>query len=673
MHFKKTLLAASLVALTPAASHALEEVVITATKRSTTLQDASMSVSAISGDQIQRSGIADFEKLATTIPSLSLRTSGPGRTKLNIRGISAATGVAPTVSYYLNEMPIQTISSGSSTSFQQANLSPKLYDLERVEVLRGPQGTLYGSSSMGGTVRLITGKPLVGEEEGSFNFDLSDTKEGGINYVANGMVNVATGDNGALRVVASYTDNEGYHDRVNRNTGMKFEENVNTEETTGVRVTYRQEFADTYVEPSVFYQKTEMDGKPNFDGPNDDFQQRRDFDAPEPFDDEFTMLSLTVGHSFEGMDLLATVSNIDREVDNIEDITDAQTVIFGSASEPLFADENAKLDDTTAELRLNSSNNESLHWMFGAFYKDSNADAGYRMGRGFPMDINPYGLANTQDERDYEEMAVFSEITYDFGESFSVTVGGRYLDYTYEQNKEDWGWAFANGDDPDPGAREFANNLNQSVSDDDVHAKLTGTWHLDETSQLYATVSNGSRPGGFNRTVPRSEDPANSVAFACNRDLNALGLTGSTDAFDGDEVMNYEFGWKAELGGALRFNGALYFLEWDDIQQVITLSGECGVDLTANLGKAESQGAELEMLAAVTDNFTVSIGASYTDAELKDDVPTAGVEAGDRLPDVPEWTANVTLDYTLPCENGDWYGIASYNYVDENPGVHRRG
>jgi iron complex outermembrane receptor protein len=669
MHFKKTLLAASLMTLAPAASFALEEVVVTATKRSTSLQDTSMSITAITAKDIVRSGATDFTDLATSIPSLSLRTAGPGRTKLNIRGISAATGVAPTVSFYLDEMPIQTISSGSSTSFQQAIISPKLYDLERMEVLRGPQGTLYGSSSMGGTVRLITAKPLVGEEEGSINLDLSDTKEGGVNYVANAMYNVATGDSGALRVVASYTDREGFHDRVNRTTGASYDDNVNNEDTSAVRVTYRYEFENTYVQPSVFYQKQEMDGKPNYDGPNDEFEQRREFDAAEPYDDEFTMLNLTVGHSFESMDLLASVSNIDREVDNTEDITDAFNGIgapgFGNAQEAVVAVENAKLDDTTVEIRLSSSNNESLHWMIGGFYKDSEADAGYRMERGFPAEINPYGLANTQDRRAYEEVAIFSEVTYDFGERFSVTLGGRYLDYTYEQNKEDWGWAFANGDDPDPGARMFANNLSQSVSDDDVHAKLTGTWHLDEGSQLYATVSNGSRPGGFNRTVPRSTDPANSVAFACDRDLNALGLTTSTDAFDGDEVTNYEFGWKAELGESLRFNGAIYLLEWDDIQQVITLSGECGVDLTANLGEAESKGAELEMLAAVTDNFTVSIGASYTDAELLDDVPTAGVSEGDKLTDVPEWTANITLDYTLPGEEGDWFGIASYNYVDE--------
>jgi outer membrane receptor protein involved in Fe transport len=179
MQFKKTLLAAAVLVALPTVSYAqLEEVIVTATKRTASLQDVPMAITAFNADQIVRLGATNFTDLATQVPSLSLRSAGPGRTKLNIRGISAATGFAPTVSFYLDEMPIQTISSGSSTSFQQTIIDPKLYDLERIEVLRGPQGTLYGASSMGGTVRLITAKPLVGENEGSVNFDVSNTEDG---------------------------------------------------------------------------------------------------------------------------------------------------------------------------------------------------------------------------------------------------------------------------------------------------------------------------------------------------------------------------------------------------------------------------------------------------------------------------------------------------------------
>jgi outer membrane receptor protein involved in Fe transport len=283
------------------------------------------------------------------------------------------------------------------------------------------------------------------------------------------------------------------------------------------------------------------------------------------------------------------------------------------------------------------------------------------MQRGFPLDVNAAGLANSQDKRDYEEYAVFGELTYSFAEEFSVTLGARYLDYEISQFKEDWGFAFG------PDNRGDASVTDRDDSDDEVHGKLTGTWHYEDTSQLYATVSNGTRPGGFNRSVPVSDDPdENPVGFACQQALNDLGVSaGDFDAFDGDEVLNYEFGWKADVTDRLRINSAIYYIKWDDIQQVITLSGDCGVDLTANLGEAESQGAELEILAQVIDNLTISFAASYTDAELQDDIPDAGVESGDRLPDVPEWTANITLDYVFPVDNGEFFFVANYNYVDD--------
>jgi outer membrane receptor protein involved in Fe transport len=484
---------------------------------------------------------------------------------------------------------------------------------------------------------------------------------------ANGMYNVGTGSNGALRIVASYTDNDGYMDRVSRETGKTFDEGVNDEETTTVRAAYRYEFANAYIQPSVFWQETEMNGKPNYDGPKDEFEQVRRFDASEPFDDEFTMANITYGHDLNflgGMDLLASASYIDREFDNVEDITDATDDIFGDdyglRGQAVYADESAELEDTTVEIRLSSNDNENFHWLVGVYYKDAETDGDYRMQRGFdvPVDFGEFGLANTNDNREYEEVAGFTELTYEFLEDFSVTVGGRYLDYEISQYKEDFGWAFgAPPEDP--------STLDASVSDDDVNGKLTATWHFQEQSQLYGTVSNGTRPGGFNRSVPRSEDPADSVAFACNEDLNRLGITGGTESFDGDEVVNYELGWKTELSQNVRFNGAIYLMEWDDIQQKITLSGECGVDLTTNIGDAESQGAEVELLANITDNFTVSLSGSYTDAELQDDVPTAGVEEGDNLPDVPEWTANLTLDYVYPVDTGEFFAVANWNYVDE--------
>ena len=665
MHnFKKAAMAASVLSVLSTGVHAqLEEVIVTASKRVESLQDVSMSISAISGESIARLGAADFNDLAASVPSLSLRSSGPGRTKLNIRGISAATGVAPTVSFYIDEMPISTISSGSSTSFAQTIVDPKLYDLKQVEVLRGPQGTLYGSSSMGGTVRLITGQPLVGESEGSVNAELSDTEEGGMNYVLNGMYNAPVSDNGALRVVGSYTDRSGFIDRVDRETGETFDDEVNTEESTALRVAYRHEFDNAYIQPFVFYQKNEMDGKPSYDGPESEFLQVRQFDAAEPFEDEFTMFNLTYGQDFDSMALVASLSQLDRELENVEDLTDQTFAAVGEGSEAVYADELVDLDDTTFEARLSSTTDNSLQWLAGVFYKDATADSGYRMQRGFDPNLSVFGLANTQDEKSYEEYAVFGELGWDIGERFTLTVGGRYLDYDFEQYKEDWGFVYdaANGGTD----RDQAQILDLSVSDDDVHGKVTGTYHMNDVSQFYATVSNGSRPGGGNRSVPRSTNPAETTAYACDQDLNDLGISGSPDSYAGDEVVNTELGWKTMIGDSLRFNGAVYQMKWDDIQQVVSTSGECGFNFTTNIGEAESRGVEMELAAAITDNLGLNMGVGYTDAEFKDDVPEAGIESGDLLADVPEWTYNISLDWTIPTKSGEVFSVLSYSYVDE--------
>jgi iron complex outermembrane recepter protein len=667
MHqFKKTVLAVSILAVVPTFAHAqLEEVLVTATKRVESLQDIPMSISAVSGESIERLGAADFNDIATTVPSLSLRSSGPGRTKLNIRGISAATGVAPTVSFYIDEMPISTISSGSSTSFAQTIIDPKLYDLERVEVLRGPQGTLYGSSSMGGTVRLITGQPLIGESEGSVNAELSDTKDGDLNYKLNGMYNLPTGDNSALRMVGSYTDRSGFIDRVDRETGETFDDEVNTEESLALRAAWRMEIAEGagFIQPFIFYQKNEMDGKPSYDGPFNEFEQVRQFDAAEPFEDEFTMANLTYSQDFSSVSLVASLSQLDREFSNLEDLTDQTFNAVGEGPTAVISEEDVELDDLTFESRLASNGDSALSWMVGVFYKDAEADSGYRMQRGFDPALSLFGLANTQDTKNYEEYAGFGELTYDFGERFTLTVGARYLDYTFEQYKEDWGFVYA----ADSGGtdRDEANILDLEVKDDDVHGKVVGTFHLTDAAQIYGMMSNGSRPGGGNRAVPRSTNPASTTAFACDQDLQRLGISGSPDSYAGDEVINTELGWKTDIGDRVRLNGAVYQIDWEDIQQVVNTSGDCGFNFTTNAGDARSRGVELEVAAAITDNFGLNFNVGYIDAEFKDDVPGTNIKSGDYLADVPEWTYNLSLDYVIPTNSGEFFAVFSYNYVDE--------
>ncbi len=653
-----------------AAQGILEEITVTATKRESGLQEISMSITAITGDTLDRAGIADFTDIAASVPSVSFRSAGPGRTKLNIRGISAATGVAPTVSFYLDEMPVQTISSGSTTSFAQTIIDPKMFDLERVEVLRGPQGTLYGSSSMGGTIRLITRQPAIGEFEASVGTDISSTTGGGTNFRLNGMVNTPLGETVALRVVASYTDNDGYFDRVASGDGTApagtvFATNVNTEQTSSVRAALRWQINDNaYLQPSVFVQKTEMDGKPNFDGPGSDSIQFAPYDTPEPFDDEFTMLNLTYSHDFEAMSLLVSISQIDREFRNLEDITDVGALfanpnpLLGSA----YSNEFVELDDSTFEARLSSSSDSDWQWMVGYYRKDSTADAGYRMDEGWDaLFVN--GLANTQKLQEYQEDAFFGQLSYNINDSFSVTAGLRYLDYEFHSKEENWGGVFTSDSD-----RTGANVRDEILSDSDIIGMLTGTYRFGDDNQVYVTVANGSRPGGINRVIPRSTDPLEPVGFACNNDLIALGID-DPGAYVGDEVTSTELGMKMTFNESVRLNGAVYNVKWDNIQQLVLTSGTCGNNFTGNIGEASSTGLELELTAAISENFMLSAGLGYVEAQFEETVLSPDgvviVEKGDLLADVPELTFNLTLDYTIPASRGEYFLLGSANYVDE--------
>ena len=648
----------------------LDEVVVTASKRETGLQEVPMSISAISGDALDRAGIADFTDIATSVPSVSFRSAGPGRTKLNIRGISAATGVAPTVSFYLDEMPVQTISSGSTTSFAQTIIDPKMFDLERVEVLRGPQGTLYGSSSMGGTIRLITRQPVLGESEYSVGTEISSTTGGGTNFRVNGMVNAPLSDTVALRVVASHTDNDGYFDRVASGAGTApagqlFASNVNTEETTSVRAALRWQISDAaYLQPSVFTQTTEMDGKPNFDGPVSESIQFAPYDSPEPFDDEFTMANLTYSHDFEAVSLLVSLSKIDRELRNLEDITDVGA-LFGTPNALLgsaYSNEFVELDDETIEVRLASSSDSAWQWLVGFYDKDSTADAGYRMDEGWGALFNN-GLANTQKLQEYEETAFFGELTYNFNESFSITAGLRSLDYDFHSKEENWGGVFSGDSD-----RTGANVRDEVLSDNDTNEKITLTYRFGDDDQIYISGANGSRPGGINRVIPRSTDPLEPIGFACNNDLIALGID-EPGAYVGDEVESIEVGLKMMFDNSVRLNTSLYNVTWDNIQQLVLTSGTCGNNFTGNIGEASSTGLEMELTAAVSDNVTISAGLGYVDAQFEETVLSpdgvAIVEKGDLLADVPELTLNLSIDYTIPADSGEYFLLGSMNFVDE--------
>ena len=324
-----------------------------------------------------------------------------------------------------------------------------------------------------------------------------------------------------------------------------------------------------------------------------------------------------------------------------------------------YVDEWVDLEDETFEMRLTSASGADLQWVLGVYSKDAETQADYNMQRGFEFE-SPLGLANTRDNNKYDETAVFGEVSMDFADSFNFTFGLRALDYSFSQQKLDWGYVYAAA----PGLPEDqANFLDVKASDSEVHYRATVSWNAFEAGHLYLSSSDATRPGGGNRTVPRSTDPADAVAFQCDQELNALGISGNPSSYGGDSVENLELGLKTEPSAAWRINAALYRITWEEIQQRIVLA--CGFNPTLNAGEAESTGLEVEVVGALSDNLTLTAGFGYTEAEFTQSVPQAGVSSGDRIPDVPEFTAAASVEWSTPYRDGDIFVLGSVNYVDE--------
>jgi outer membrane receptor protein involved in Fe transport len=341
-------------------------------------------------------------------------------------------------------------------------------------------------------------------------------------------------------------------------------------------------------------------------------------------------------------------------------------------------------------VRLTSSSDSNFQWLVGYYHKDAVADAGYRMGPGWvPLDVydaaaicppdvadpgfcpgtdgelDVYfnGLANTQKLQDYQEEAFFGEATFNFNDSFSITAGIRAFDYDFHSLEENWGWAFNSDED-----RSTANVRDAVISDSGTNEKLTLTYRFGDDNQVYLTGATGSRPGAINRVIPRSTDSSEAVGFACNEDLIALGIIDDPAGYLGDEVTSIEFGWKMTFNDSVRFNGAVYDVEWDNIQQLVLTSAICGNNFTANLGKAVSTGLELEVTAAVSDNLLLSAGLGVIDAQFDETVSTAAgplIAKGDKLADVPATTLYLAFDYTIPASSGEYYVFSSLNFVAE--------
>jgi iron complex outermembrane receptor protein len=637
-----------------------EEITVTARKMGEeTAQEVPMSVAAPSEEQLRNRGAEDLEDVATNVAGFTVQNLGPGQSQVTMRGVSSGQivrdqpGVKEQVGVYLDETPI-------SLSLFTPDID--LFDLDRVEVLRGPQGTLFGSGSLSGTVRYITNQAELGSTASVAELTASNISDGGFGGSAKVAVNQPLGSTAAMRVTAYFTSYGGYMDAVQPNFSVK--EDVNDGERMGARVSFRFEPSESFtLTPRLIYQEIDMNGWNRIDAfnilanpyttsrPPVRLGEREQFtQLEEKFTDDFLLADLNAEYRLgNGMAITSVTSYTDRDVLVVRDAGALTSSITGGSiglPQNVYTLD-SPLDDATAvstlsqELRLSSAEG-ALRWIAGVFYSTQDRDygqsldvAGFQSLTGIPT-AGSFGagrdiLFYSDLSYDLDQTALFGEASYDIGERFEVTGGLRYYDFD-EERTQTFDGIFA-----DPGT------TSGSTSADGFAPRVIASFLASDSTRINAQVSKGFRLGGIN-------DPLN-VPLCTPQDLV---IFGGRDRWEDETAWNYEVGSKSNImGGRGSFNVSAFYMDIEDLQATVT-AGSCSSRLIFNVPKARSQGVELELAAAPSSNFDFSLSASYNDSELRSTVATgsgdvvAGLREGNRLPTVPELQAAASATYQWP-------------------------
>jgi len=686
---------ASLCVTTPAWAQAAQDeegslghIVVTAQKRTENLQDVPVSIQAIGTAQLEEQHITSFEDYAKMLPSVSFTSIGPGFGLAYMRGIASGennnhSGPQPTVGMYLDEQPITTI---------QGSLDIHLYDIARVEALAGPQGTLYGASSEAGTIRIITNKPDPTGFDASYNLESSYVGNSGTGYVAEGFVNVPLSNSAAVRLVGWYDSEPGYIDNVaqprrfptsggcieNSRTPQPgcvssptvAKDGYNDVETYGARAALKVDLNDRWtITPSVMAQKQTVDGGFAVDPKLDDLEVTRYY--PEGSVDQWMQAALTVEGKISNFDLVYAGAYLKRDDEVNSDYsdysffydqlggygaywTDDSGVPLADPSQYIHATDHYRR--YSHELRLSSPSNQPFRFVAGLFTQQQEhlIFQNYQInGLASSLSVTgwPGTLWLTNQKRIDRDYAAFGEVSYDFTDKLSATLGLRF----YETKNSLMGFfGFTENYSSNYGehlcfsSTQYRDapctNLDTEVKDSGTIPKVNITYRLDTDHMMYATYSKGFRPSGINRN-------------------------GTVPPYDADYLTNYELGWKTLWSdGRVRFNGAVFQEHWTDIQFSFLPPSGSGLSVIRNAGSARIRGIEADIAFAATKSFTITTGLSYIKSELLEDYiedpddPLQRADKGDSLPLTPDFKANLTVHYTFPLGGFEGYVNGSAVY-----------
>ena len=649
-------------------------IIVTATKRASTVQDVPFSINAQTQEDIQRSNAQSAEELSRNIAGLTIQNLGPGQSQVSVRGVSAGQivrdqpGVKEQVGVYLDESVI---------SLSLFTPDVDLYDLNRIETLRGPQGTLFGSGSVGGTLRYITNQPEIGVNAASFEINANMAAEDDFGGSLKGMVNMDLGDNAAGRFVGYFTHFPGFIDDV----GPAGRKSTNDGQRIGGRMSFLLEpTPGLSLTPRIVYQDISTNGfnrqevfnifANEFTG--DTIREREQYLLlQEGFDDETMIIDLTASYDMGGVELTSVSSYTDREIIVSRDASALTGSVSGAilgldldtVDIPSNLVDTTNLDQFTQEIRLGSTGFGPLQWVIGGFYSkvdraytqrlptagyDAIVDAALGAGAsagafsGFAYVPNsPYAANLTYD---FTQYALFGEASYAVGPVI-VTAGGRYYDYKEERDFISGG-VFS-------GTDTF---LGDSTSSDGFSPRVILTYEATPDLNLNLQASKGFRLGGVN-------DPLN-VPLCSDEDE---ALFGGFQNYDDETLWNYEAGAKYS-NGRVTANVAAFYSDISNLQVTLD-AGTCSSRVVFNAEKAHTMGLEAEFAARLTDNLDVSISGSYVEAEFDTTLPeplatSTGIRDGNRLPTVPKFQAAASVYYEDRLNrNTDWFVQASVQHV----------
>ncbi len=601
----------------------IEEIVVTAEKRSEMLQNVPLAISALTGDRLEQLGAIRFEDMALSAPSVSFLSNGTAYDKVAMRGITAgarAEAQTPATGFYLDDVPL-------SSNYTSGGTDIRLFDVDRMEVLRGPQGTLYGGGAMGGAIRIITNQPDSTAYSAKVEVIGADVlgKSGELDL--NGMVNVPlVQDKLALRAVAVFHNQNGF---VSDPTVGK--SGVNDNNVTGGRVSFKWDASpDFSATLTGIFQRSHYDGVGAVDTDvnkrplGGDLTQQRNF--AEAGTATTNVVNLALNYQMSWATLVSSSSYLDVKASQSTDASKNFGVLL--PGQPGYL---TSLNDSeksyVEEVRLVSNSSEPWKWIIGGFYQYDDLVI-YQKDRLDPASF--LGLLGvvpldfyTRTKRDI--YAVFGEATYRFAPRWDATAGLRYTSIPTTFQQSIWGALIGI---PTPAGAIVGS---PSSTSSNVTPKFEIAYRPTDDALIYVEAAKGFRPGSPNAHLP--PDMFTGVS--------------TPDTLKPDQLWDYEVGGKTSwFDGRLVANGALYLIHWTDIQ-VIGIRTD-GLPYFANAGDADSRGAELEIQARPTDGLLFTFSGAYTDAQFTKDSPALGVVKGDRLATVPRLAGTIAADYSRP-------------------------